>query len=185
MRHVERLVNQVDIQLTNWLAISSIPLMRMSLGIVFLWFGVLKFFPGLSPAQDLAANTITRLSFGAVQPWLSLPVLAAWECLIGLGLISNRFMRLTLLLLLTQMLGTITPLFLFPAQAFVHFPYAPTLEGQYIIKNLVLISGALIIGATVRGGAMIADPEAVQEVYRRGRDQRSARPPRPLFTQPR
>ena len=167
MRNLGVWVNRIDVSITNWMAKYSIPMLRLSLGTVFFWFGVLKFFPGLSPAQDLAASTISKLSLGTVQPGLSLPILATWECLIGLGLITDRFMRATLLLLLVQMLGTITPLFLFPGESFVHFPYAPTLEGQYIIKNLVLISSALIIGATVRGGAVIADPEAVNQLSHR------------------
>lgn len=135
-------------------------LLRFSVGIIFLWFGFLKFFPNLSPAEDLAARTIETLTFGIVQPALSLPVLAAWEVLIGAGLVTGRFMRITLLLLLLQMLGAITPLFLFPAETFTQFPYAPTLEGQYIIKNIVLFAAAIVIGATVRGGAVIADPDA-------------------------
>ena len=69
-------------------------------------------------------------------------------------------MRLTLLLLWLQMLGTITPIFLFPRETFLHAPYAPTLEGQYIIKNIVLICAGLVLGATVRGGRMVADPTA-------------------------
>lgn len=136
----------------------GIPLLRISLGINFLWFGLLKFFPGLSPAQDLATSTIQRLTFGTVQPELSIYLLAAWETLIGLGLIAGRFLRAILLLLFVQMLGTLTPLFLFPAQTFIRIPYAPTLEGQYIIKNLVLISAALVVGSTVRGGRMVAEP---------------------------
>lgn len=151
-----------DEKITNWMARYSVVLLRISLGVVFLWFGVLKFFPGLSPAQELAARTISALTFGYVPPSVSVPVLAAWECVIGLGLISGRFMRATLLLLFLQMLGTITPLFLFPSEAFIRFPYAPTLEGQYIIKNVVLVSAGLVIGATVRGGAVVADPEAVR-----------------------
>jgi hypothetical protein len=96
-------------------------------------------------------------------------VLAAWECVIGLGLITGVFMRGTLLLLFLQMLGTITPLFFFPTEAFMRFPYAPTLEGQYIIKNLVLVSAGLVIGATVRGGAMVADPEVARAARERTR----------------
>jgi hypothetical protein len=68
-------------------------------------------------------------------------------------------MRGILLLLFLQMLGTMTPLFLFPGEVFTRIPWAPTLEGQYIIKNLVLISAGLVLGATVRGGAVVADPE--------------------------
>jgi uncharacterized membrane protein YphA (DoxX/SURF4 family) len=133
-------------------------------GIVFLWFGLLKFFPSASPAEDLAARTIATLTFGLVQPALSLPVLAAWEVLIGLGLLTGLFMRITILLLLVQMLGTITPLFLFPAETWTTFPIAPTLEGQYIIKNLVLVSAALVIGSQVRGGRVIADPDVARAV---------------------
>jgi hypothetical protein len=70
-------------------------------------------------------------------------------------------MRLTLALLVFQMAGTLTPLALFPGEAFLHFPYAPTLEGQYIIKNLVLIGAGLVIGSTVRGGQIVAEPRAL------------------------
>ena len=165
MRTLNIWLSQLDIQMTNWMAKYGVTLLRISLGIVFFWFGVLKFFPGLSPAQDLAANTITKLSLGLIQPNVSLPVLATWECLIGLGLIINRYMRVTLGLLWLQMLGTITPLFLFPTESFLHFPLVPTLEGQYIIKNLVLITGALVIGATVRGGVIVADPKVVSDMH--------------------
>jgi uncharacterized membrane protein YkgB len=156
------LFEQIDTRLTRWMARYGVVLLRISLGVVFFWFGALKFFPGLSPAQDLAARTINVLTFGLVPSSLSVPVLAAWETAIGLGLITGRFMRATLLLLFIQMLGTITPLFLFPSEAFIRAPYAPTLEGQYIIKNIVLVSAAIVIGATVRGGAVVADPEVAR-----------------------
>jgi ABC-type uncharacterized transport system permease subunit len=70
-------------------------------------------------------------------------------------------MRATLLLLAAQMAGTLTPLLLFPVEVFTRIPYAPTLEGQYIIKNAVLISAAIVLGASVRGGGLVAEPEAV------------------------
>ena len=128
-----RQFNQIDRRVTAWMARYGILFLRVSVGLVFFWFGILKFFPDMSPAQDLAARTIETLTFGIVGPQLSLPVLAAWEVLIGLGLITGRFMRVTILLLLAQMAGTITPLFLFPAETWTQFPIAPTLEGQYII----------------------------------------------------
>jgi uncharacterized membrane protein YphA (DoxX/SURF4 family) len=136
----------------------GVVLLRGSLGVVFVWFGILKFFPGLSPAQELAARTIARLTFGLVPASVGLPVLAAWECAIGLGLLTGLFLRATLLLLVVQMMGTVTPLVFFPAETFMRFPYAPTLEGQYIIKNVVLVAAAIVIGATVRGGHLIAEP---------------------------
>jgi uncharacterized membrane protein YphA (DoxX/SURF4 family) len=152
--------DRLDAVITSGLARLGPPVLRIGLGVVFLWFGALKFFPDLSPAQELSTRTIERLTFGAVGPSLSLPVLAAWETVIGLGLISGRFLRATLLLLAVQMAGTLTPLVLFPAETFNAVPYAPTLEGQYIIKNVVLIGAAMIVGAMVRGGRIVADPGA-------------------------
>lgn len=151
-------LDPIDARLTQWMARYGIVVLRVALGVVFFWFGVIKFFPGLSPAQELATRTIDILTFGLVPQEIGLALLATLECAIGLGLISGRFIRLTLLLLAFQMLGTVSPLFLFPGEAFVQFPYAPTLEGQYIIKNLVLVSAGLVIGATVRGGGLIPWP---------------------------
>lgn len=149
--------DRLDLRIARALARVGVPVLRIGLGVVFLWFGALKFFPDLSPAQELATKTIEQLSFGIVGPGVSLPVLAAWESLIGLGLISGRFLRATLFLLAVQMLGTLTPLVLFPAETFSRFPIAPTLEGQYIIKNIVLIGAAMVVGATVRGGGLVSD----------------------------
>lgn len=150
--------DRIDRVITTWMARYGLLLLRISLGLVFFWFGFLKFFPGLSPAQDLATRTIEVLSFGLIKPNVSIYILAVWECLIGLGLLLGRYMRITLLLLFLQMLGTIMPIFLFPHEVFTRIPYAPTLEGQYIIKNMVLISAALVLGATVRGGGMVVEP---------------------------
>lgn len=152
--------DRLDSAITGWLARLGVPVLRIGLGVVFLWFGVLKFFPGLSPADELATRTIEALTFGTIRPDLSLPVLAAWETAIGIGLISGQFLRATLLLLAVQMLGTLTPLVLFPSETFQAFPYAPTLEGQYIIKNVVLIGAAMVVGSTVRGGRVVPEPGA-------------------------
>jgi len=149
---------QLDRRITFALAASAVPALRVALGTVFLWFGLLKLVPGLSPAQDLATRTIDLLTLGLVPASVSLPMLAGWEVLIGLGLLSGRYLRATLLLLAVQMLGTLTPLFLFPAETFTVFPFAPTLEGQYIIKNLVLVAAAMVIGGTVRGGQLQPEP---------------------------
>jgi uncharacterized membrane protein YkgB len=150
----------VDARITTWMARRGVVLTRVALGLVFLWFGAIKLVPGWSPAEDLAARTIDRLTLGMVEPAVGLPVLAVWESLIGLGLLSGRFLRVTLLLLFLQMPGTMLPLFLFPAETFIAFPHAPTLEGQYIIKNLVLLGAAIVVGATVRGGQLRAEPDS-------------------------
>ena len=132
--------------------------LRLALGIVFVWFGALKLVPGLSPAEDLAGRTIEQLTFGLIPTSVALFILAIWEVAIGVGLLIGRWMRVTLLLLFVQMAGTITPLFLFPTETFVNFPFVPTLEGQYIIKNVVLVAAAIVLGATVRGGDLTPEP---------------------------
>ena len=147
-------LDRLDKSLTAHMARHGITLLRLSVGIIFLWFGFLKFFPGLSPAEDLAARTIQVLSFGWIPPPIALTLLAVWECAVGLGLILGVYLRATLLLLWLQMAGTVTPLFIFPQEVFSQLPYAPTLEGQYIIKNLVLVSAGIVVGATVRGGRL-------------------------------
>lgn len=155
-------LERIDVRATRWMARNGLTFLRISLGIVFLWFGALKFFPGMSPANDLAARTIEQLSGGLVGRDIAVPVLATWEGLIGLGLLFGVFLRAVLLLLGLQMVGTLTPLVLFPAEVFTRVPYAPTLEGQYIIKNAVLISAAIVLGATVRGGGLVAQPEVLE-----------------------
>jgi uncharacterized membrane protein YphA (DoxX/SURF4 family) len=148
----------LDVRITRWMARRGPTLLRLSLGLVFLWFGALKFLPGGSPAENLAGRTVAALSGGRIPPSLTLPVLAGWECLIGLGLLTGTFLRLILALLFVQMAGTLTPLVLFPHEVFARIPFVPTLEGQYIIKNLVLISAGVVVGATVRGGHLEAEP---------------------------
>ena len=149
--------NRIDIMVTSWMARNGILLLRVSVGIIFFWFGLLKFFPGVSPAQDLAAKTIEVITLGLVSGKTGVFILALWEVVIGIGLLSGLFLREIILLLFLQMLGTLTPVFIFPAEVFEVVPWVPTLEGQYIIKNLVLISAGIVIGATVRGGYLVAD----------------------------
>ena len=142
----ERL-NILDTKIINLMSGYGITILRIGLGIIFFWFGMLKFFPGLSPAEELVRNTVYF-----VDPDFFIPVLALWETLIGIGLISGKFMRTTLLLLFLQMPGTVLPLIILPDQIWTIFPFGLTLEGQYIIKNLVLIGAGLVLGGTVKSG---------------------------------
>ena len=146
--------DRLDRNITGWTAQYGIDIMRLGLGLIFFWFGALKLVPGLSPAEELVRNTIYF-----VDPDLFLPVLAIWEVLIGLGLIFGRFMRITLLLLFLQMPGTALPLLILPYVTWTAFPYALTLEGQYIVKNLVLIGAGLVLAGTVRGGRLDPEPQ--------------------------
>jgi uncharacterized membrane protein YphA (DoxX/SURF4 family) len=153
-----RWFDRLDRRITQVMADHGLMLLRLALGIVFFWFGALKFFPNLSPAEALAGRTIETLTFGAIPRETAIFILAVWEVAIGIGLIAGRWMRAVLALLFVQMLGTITPLFLFPSETFTIFPIVPTLEGQYIIKNIVLVSAAIVLGATVRGGELSPEP---------------------------
>ena len=155
---IEKRFDRTDRRITGWMAEHGLLLLRIALGVVFFWFGALKLIPGASPAEALAGQTIERLSGGLVAAATAVPIIALWEVAIGIGLLIGRVMRATLLLLFVQMLGTVTPLFLFPTETFTQFPWAPTLEGQYIIKNLVIVAAAIVLGATVRGGELTAEP---------------------------
>jgi uncharacterized membrane protein YphA (DoxX/SURF4 family) len=149
---------RVEQRIVAWMAANGVAFLRVSLGIVFLWFGALKFVPGLSPAEHLASATMARLTLGLLDAKAALFLLATWETAVGLALVLGVHLRIALRLLLVQMAGTLAPLVLFPSVTFVRFPFAPTMEGQYILKNLVLISAAIVIGATLRGGRLVAQP---------------------------
>ncbi len=118
--------------------------LRLSMGIVFVWFGALKF-AGISPANELVTRTVYWFS-----PNVFIPILGWWEVIIGLCMIVKPLNRLAIFLLFLQMPGTMLPLFLLPDVCFTQIPFGLTIEGQYIVKNLVLISAAIAIGAEVR-----------------------------------
>ena len=122
----------------------SVPVLRVALGIVFVWFGGLKII-GTSPAAELVANTVYFL-----PPELFVPILGVWEVLIGLCFLYRPLIRVGILLLFLQMPGTFLPIVLLPDTVFTAFPYGLTVEGQYIVKNLVIIGAALVVGGTVR-----------------------------------
>jgi uncharacterized membrane protein YkgB len=117
----------------------SVTIMRIALAIVYIWFGALKIF-GLSPAGELVEETVYWFN-----PALFIPILGGCEIIIGLGLLIKRFIPITIMLLLLHMAATFFPVFILKTVCFEGFPFCPTLVGQYIIKNLVLIAGALII----------------------------------------
>ena len=137
-------LNKLDQQITTFLDKYGLISLRYSLGIIFIWFGALKPFDK-SPANELVENTIVFIPAD-----IFIPILGVWEIMIGLGLIIRRLNRIAIFLLFLQMPGTMLPLILLPEVCYVTFPFVLTLEGQYIIKNLVLISAGIVIGGTVR-----------------------------------
>lgn len=139
------------------MAQNGVRLLRWSIGFVFVWFGALKLWPGLSPADEIATATSRELTFGLLSANVARLGLAFLEITIGVGLLTGTWLRLTLLLLFAQMAGTLTPLVIFPERIWTDFPFVLTLEGQYILKNGVLISAGFVIGATARGGRMVPE----------------------------
>lgn len=124
---------------------NTIKLMRLSLGIIFVWYGMLKFFPTLSPAEDLAIKTIDIMFFHLIDGSLSIKLLAILEVVIGIGFLSGYYTKLVTIIFLGHMLCTFAPLFILPELSFTHSPYAFTLVGQYIVKNIVFILVGVMI----------------------------------------
>lgn len=134
-------IKEIDRVLIKTLNRISLPILRISLGAIFIWFGALKPL-GNSPANDLIIKTVYWFN-----PDIFIPILGIWEIVIGLCLLYTPFIRAGLFLLALQMPGTFLPLILLPEVCFVNFPFDLTLEGQYIVKNLVLIGAAIVVGS--------------------------------------
>jgi uncharacterized membrane protein YphA (DoxX/SURF4 family) len=127
--------------------------LALSIGIVYLWFGALKFFPHLSPAEGLAMNTIHLLTFGYLPSHIAIFLLAMMEVVIGICFILNIFRRESIILALFHMACTFTPLFFFAEESFVSGPLVPTLLGQYIGKNLIIVAALLsLLKTAVKSG---------------------------------
>lgn len=120
-------------------------ILAISIGVVYLWFGMLKFFPELSSAEGLAIDTISNLTFGLLSPKISIVLLAIWEITIGLLFIFGPRNRVVIMLAVVHMILTFTPLLLFPDLSFNSVPFSLTLVGQYIMKNLIIISALIVI----------------------------------------
>ncbi|HUR86440.1 MAG TPA: DoxX family protein [Solirubrobacteraceae bacterium] len=142
----------------RWLIANSIAILRVSLGAVFLVFGLLKFFPGVSPAQALVERTADILLLGLIPGSVALVLVATLECVIGLCLVSGRCMRPAVCLLLVQLIGILSPLVLLFGTLFAGPHGAPTLEGQYVLKDVVLVAAALVLAATVNGARLTGEP---------------------------
>lgn len=131
-----------DLKLSRFFTLQE--LLRYSFGYIYLHFGFLKFFPGLSSAEQLSVETIGKLSFSLIDPSAAILILSILECFIGLGFLLrlNRFQWFKYVFIF-HMLGTFTPLVLLISDTFREFPFVPTLKGQYIIKNLILLFAGL------------------------------------------
>lgn len=147
--HVEDVVH-------HQLVAHSITVLRVAVGAVFLGFGVLKYLPGVSPAEGLVKATTHLLFLGVVPGEVSVVATSTLECFIGISLIANRWMRLTVWLLAGELVGVLSPLALLPGRLFAGPHHAPTLEGQYVLKDVILVAAGMVIAAaTFRGGRLV------------------------------
>ncbi len=146
-------LDHLDRAATRLMARYSLRLLSISMGLVFVWFGALKLV-GMSPAEPLIRDTLDFLPGTLVSPLILL--LAIWEVAIGIGFLSGKAKRVVLIMLLLQMAGAMSPLILAPERLWETFPLVWTLEGQYVFKDIILISAGLVIGATNRGGGLSA-----------------------------
>ena len=142
-------LKRIDEQLSGRMQRLGIPLLRISFAIIFIWFGILKPL-GLSAAEPLLKATVAWMPFGRPESWLH--IIGWWEVLIGVCFLFNKTTRIAILLLLLQMAGTFMPMVLLPEVVYQKpwALYLPTMEGQYIIKNVMIISAALVIGGNIK-----------------------------------
>jgi len=136
--------DRLDRWMVQWMERHGVRALRLSLAVVFIWFGALKVI-GQSPVAELVARTVYWVS-----PDVFVPFLGVWETVVGLGLLLGVALRVTLFLFWLQLAGTFLVLLLRPDIAFQGgHPFLLTAEGEFVIKNLVLISGGLVVGSTV------------------------------------
>ena len=148
---VERAVDALADKLTAY----SVPILRVSLGLVFLVFGAFKFVPGFSPAEDLAVATIEKLTLGMVSGQFALVLTAVTEVVIGLTLVSGRFLKVGLAVLAGAMGGIMAPLVLFPGE--LYLDNGVTLTAQYVFKDIVLVAAGMVVGAQALGARFRRD----------------------------
>jgi putative oxidoreductase len=151
--------NRLDARVMEWLTRHSLAIMRISLGFVFLVFGVLKFFPDMSPAEDLTIRTMDALTFGLVSGRAAMIIVATMECAVGISLLTGLFLQAGVVLLGLVMIGVLAPLVLFPGQMFSGRFLAPTLEAQYVVKDVVLLAAGINVGLRARGARRVMTSE--------------------------
>jgi uncharacterized membrane protein YkgB len=141
--------DELDRRIADFMARWGTFALRVSFGVIFIWFGILKPL-GVSAAAPLVEATVPWLPLFDGGTWVA--IIGWWEVAIGVAFLFRRTIRVAIALLGLQMFGTFMPLVMLPEVAFQagRIPYGPTLEGQYIIKNLMIISAALVVGGTVR-----------------------------------
>lgn len=140
-------IKETDARIIHILRAYSLPLSRFALFLIFFWFGILKVI-GASPASPMVLALLhTTMPF--FEPNLFLVCFGLFEALIGLCFLIPRLERVAIALLIIHLFTTILPLFLMADMTWSR-PFVPTMEGQYIIKNILILALAVGIGAHLR-----------------------------------
>jgi uncharacterized membrane protein YkgB len=137
----------LDLKIIAFFKRIYIPMARISIFIVFFWFGSIKLL-GLSPASPLA-EALTAQTIGIQYFDTLFILLSLMECVIGVLFLFPKMTRIVIPLLLAHMVLVCSPLVLLPAYIWQQ-PFVPTLEGQYIIKNAVVVAVAIGIAASAQ-----------------------------------
>lgn len=132
-----------------WMGRHGILCLRIAMGGLYLWFGAIKFFAHTTPFEAFALKTAEGVLGGLLPAGAALLLLAALECLIGIGLLTGRAPRAVLLLIVLHLAGTVAPLLLETERIWIQFPFLLTLPGKYVIRHLALYSAAVVIAASV------------------------------------
>lgn len=135
----------VEANLLKWADINSHRFLRWSIGIIYIMYGGLKFFPLHSPAEQLAVDTIEKLTLGLCTGKPAIFALAVMETLLGLCLVFGFRLKWTVYAAVAHMMGTFLPIFFFPEQIFSSAPLSLSLVGQYILKNIVIVGALLVL----------------------------------------
>jgi putative oxidoreductase len=143
-----------------WLTAHSITALRISLGLVILGFGALKFIPGASPAEDLVMRTTDVLTLGLVSGTVAVVATAVLETFIGITLLTGIGLRVGLVAMAGWLVGIMMPVVLFPADMFPGF--FPTLEAQYVLKDVILAAAAAVVAAKALGARYVMADERVR-----------------------
>ncbi|MCE7000793.1 hypothetical protein LZG04_39150 [Saccharothrix sp. S26] len=117
---------------------SQVAVQRAVIGVLYVWFGALKVAPGLSPVDDLAGRAMSAMTMGLVKPTVSMPLLAVMEVLVGIGLMTGKLPRLTIVVAVVHMSGIFLTALILPSEIWAAWG-VPTLNGQYVLKNAVLV----------------------------------------------
>lgn len=145
---------RIDEHVTGWLARHSVTMVRISLGIVFLLFGALKFFPDASPAEAMATRVMSDMTLGLLPDRVCILLVALMESAIGLSLVTGRYLKVGLGLLGMALVGVLAPMVLFPQDLLTN-DLTPTLEGQYVFKDIILVAAALVVFVRERGAQVV------------------------------